>query len=447
MIGTPAGMVHVTITAGGASADVTVSADQLPLGTVLWSNPGDGSGVQDIVPAVPGPSGVADVFAFQGGWTQHFCYSTCSVSAITSDGLTAWTADVSQALQAVPDFQSGLILQNGGSIVRLDGMTGHPYPAYSDPYSELQLVHPDGTVFAWQSLYNQDGSYMGASVIGIDPTTGTAKFSVPVDDPTPPRFSPGYSPEPGYDFTGVYVGSAEYPSSIIGGDGYAYFAYSTPQFDTSFPNNYFLPVVHLTLLRVDTSGNYTKIPVRDFTPASPAAYYGSFNVDGMISNADTGVVLSWTEFETDDGGGAGPSAPFGMAITTGTSVASVNVPVVTGQATSVFPELQGQDGSFYGRVGMGTDTYDVSGYNMVAFDQTGAVRWVVPNDGPAIATADGGLIGGSGVTYDQNGNATGQQARINSKQTPGWLGNILGYTYLDPPDSVSALVSSTTNLV
>jgi len=36
---------HVTITAGAASIDVTVSAAVLPLGTVIWSNPGDGSGV------------------------------------------------------------------------------------------------------------------------------------------------------------------------------------------------------------------------------------------------------------------------------------------------------------------------------------------------------------------------------------------------------------------
>jgi hypothetical protein len=36
------------------------------------------------------------------------------------------------------------------------------------------------------------------------------------------------------------------------------------------------------------------------------------------------------------------------------------------------------------------------------------VRWIVPNDTPQIATADGGVIGQSGITYDQNGNATGQ---------------------------------------
>ncbi|HEX8817337.1 MAG TPA: hypothetical protein VF753_17720, partial [Terriglobales bacterium] len=59
---------HVTITAGGASADVTVSPT-LALGTVLWSNPGDGSGVYKIVPAVPSSSGVADVFAFQNDGT------------------------------------------------------------------------------------------------------------------------------------------------------------------------------------------------------------------------------------------------------------------------------------------------------------------------------------------------------------------------------------------
>ncbi len=55
---------HVTVMAGNATADVSVFADALPLGTVIWSNPGNGSGVDSIVPAVPSSSGVADVFAF-----------------------------------------------------------------------------------------------------------------------------------------------------------------------------------------------------------------------------------------------------------------------------------------------------------------------------------------------------------------------------------------------
>ena len=45
---------------------------------------------------------------------------------------------------------------------------------------------------------------------------------------------------------------------------------------------------------------------------------------------------------------------------------------------------------------------------MVAFDASGNARWMVPNEIPQIATADGGVIGQSGITYDKNGNATGQ---------------------------------------
>src|ERR1035437_3189608 len=72
---------HVTIPAGTASANVPVWAGAMPVGTVLWSNPGNGSGVTKIVPAVPSPNGVADVFAFQADGT---------VQAITRDGPTPW---------------------------------------------------------------------------------------------------------------------------------------------------------------------------------------------------------------------------------------------------------------------------------------------------------------------------------------------------------------------
>jgi hypothetical protein len=44
---------------------------------------------------------------------------------------------------------------------------------------------------------------------------------------------------------------------------------------------------------------------------------------------------------------------------------------------------------------------------MVRFDQTGNIMWSV-GDSPQIATADGGVIGISGTTYDSNGHATGQ---------------------------------------
>ncbi len=85
------------------------------------------------MPAQPSTTGVADVFAFQADGT---------VQAITSDGTTAWIADVSNAFRApegaLPDFQGGLVLAGQSSIWKLDGITGQPYPAYAvDPYPAL----------------------------------------------------------------------------------------------------------------------------------------------------------------------------------------------------------------------------------------------------------------------------------------------------------------------
>jgi len=202
---------HITIAAGSASADVTVSAGALTLGTVLWSNPGDGSGVSSIVPAVPSASGVADVFAFQSDGT---------VQAITSDGTTAWTAGSSYA-GAVPDFQGGLVAMvsgttGGSSIVKLDGMTGQPYP------------------------FNE-------------------------------------------------------PESLLG---------------------------------------------------------------------------------------------YGIAVTNGTSVSQVAWTPIPSQATALYPVLQAQDGSFVGRVGVGPYLGDPTQYYMIAYDASGNVRWMVPDEWPQIATDD-----------------------------------------------------------
>jgi hypothetical protein len=67
---------------------------------------------------------------------------------------------------------------------------------------------------------------------------------------------------------------------------------------------------------------------------------------------------------------------------------------------------------------------------MVSFDATGTVRWIVPNETPQIATADGGVIaqpvnadwtiGPSATIYDQNGIATGQMASLPIQS---WKGN------------------------
>jgi hypothetical protein len=58
--------------------------------------------------------------------------------------------------------------------------------------------------------------------------------------------------------------------------------------------------------------------------------------------------------------------------------------------------------------GLGRSFFGSNSSGMIAFDQSVATLWSVPNDSPYVATADNGVIGNSGRTYDANGNATGQ---------------------------------------
>ena len=216
---------HVTITGGTASADVTVNAAPLPSGTVLWSNPGDGSGAGSVIPAVPSPIGLADVFALQNDGT---------VQALTTQGITAWSLAVPSGAplygsgawtyaSVMPDFQGGLVvtdlLANGGngSIMKVDGITGQPYPAYTlarltDNFVAA-AVHTDGTIFVLQT----------DSVIGINPTTGTQKFSVPLPIPQP-LVTLIRIVRSGAD---IGYGYGEQPAQlIVAGDGNAYVFYA-----------------------------------------------------------------------------------------------------------------------------------------------------------------------------------------------------------------------------
>ena len=346
---------------------------------MIWSNPGDGSGVQSIVPAVPSTSGVADVFAFQADGT---------VQAITSDGTTAWTATV--GWRAMPDFQGGLVTvgQDGSSIYKLDGITGQPYPAYTwDPSAanlSLAGVHTDGTIFA---IENRE-----QSVIGIDPTTGTQKFNV--------RIPIGTALGDTWQTGGGAL------SFLIAGDGNAYVPYTWRE--STGAGGPAGALNHFRLLRVSSAGAYDDIPIYDWN----SAYTDNIPspLGGIITNADQGVLLTFRE---ESGGAMGQPS---MATTTGASASIVSGPQ-SPSGGSVVPMLQAQDGSFVGTFP------DPNTYNndMVAFDATGATRWIVPNETPQIATADGGVIGQSGITYDQNGNATGQMMNLLSQPAYSWI--------------------------
>jgi hypothetical protein len=113
-----------------------------------------------------------------------------------------------------------------------------------------------------------------------------------------------------------------------------------------------------------------------------------------------------------------------IATTTG-GVASVSTTNVSGETAPIDPVLQAQDGTFVGTVGT------TAGENMIAFDGRGNAIWSVPNDYPQIATADGGVIGASGITYDNEGRADGQGALPGTPSWQGFMYSITGDPVVD----------------
>jgi hypothetical protein len=358
----------------------------------------------------------------------------------------------------MPDFQGGLVVnscpENSGSpsILKLDGITGQPYPAYMVASSDCEFgisvaVHTDGTIFVAQPF--------SATVVGIDPTTGAQKFSVPLTQGNANEVEDPYL-APGEANVNIY-------GSIIAGDGFAYVAYG---YEDAVADSTW--VTHLMLLQVDSSGNNNNIDVMDWTTEVPSAILSQVQPI-MITNADQGIFLSWEADPLDHDGplpkpytsdgrlrprsarrssqlvttGTRQAAPrdsyvetptFGMAVvTTAGNVSLVNAPALPGQAGPIAPIVQAQDGSFVGSMGMQGTNGNYAQYSMVAFDASGNVRWTVPNEQPQIATADGGVVGQSGITYDSNGNATGQIGA----PTYSWL----GYAYADGPVEQRLLVA------
>ena len=123
-----------------------------------------------------------------------------------------------------------------------------------------------------------------------------------------------------------------------------------------------------------------------------------------------------------------------LITTSGASVTSrVTLP---SNITYIEPDLQAQDGTYFGIVDYDFDEIDDF---LAKFDAAGNIQWAVPNYYAKMATAHGGLIAQSAddsstVTFDANGNATGQQV---SSETISWIGN--SYVGQSTVDQISSL--------
>jgi hypothetical protein len=183
--------------------------------------------------------------------------------------------------------------------------------------------------------------------------------------------------------------------------------------------------------------------------------YQELGFGGLLTNADQGILVSWTE------GFAGYTAYYstvgytiqqtfvpglemtkltaisGGGIASDVVVSQQSLPSLYTPLTPPFvPILQRQDSSY---VGTFPSNVTIGGLpcvqtNMVAFNLGGSEMWVVPGYTPTIATSDGGVIansvsltgpfcpegGGATTTFDQYGNADGQ---ISNVPIQSWLGN------------------------
>jgi hypothetical protein len=295
---------NVTISAGGASADVTVyPGSSFPTGTVIWSAPGDGSGVTNIMPAVPSPTGVADVFASQGDG---------SVQALTSDGVMAWTSSPAGFGNSyLPDFQGGLVVLGSGtsnyfdtSIYRLDGITGQAYPAYNSTTDATKqfgglgfpAIHTDGTIFTIDySCATVDCSWSSDTttatwVVGIDPSTGTAKFKVPLANST----VQGTNADSWcFQTPGTYsMAINAFPfNPIIGGDGFSYTSYVT--FDATSSE-----IQPAALLWPQAAYQYWSLLQQDTLTSNFGAAFADYNALLNLTGGTAGLVYKDDLYQT-----------------------------------------------------------------------------------------------------------------------------------------------------
>jgi hypothetical protein len=149
----------------------------------------------------------------------------------------------------------------------------------------LTVVHTDGTIFTLD----------GDMVVGIDPTTGSPKFSIKMEDNVSDLL-----PFCEFQVDNRFISPPTVHQMMIAGDGYAYVAYSyrnslsdaqvLGNCNTSFSHD----DVHLRVLRIGSDGSNVDSPIGDWTrdrsSSNPggSAQHGNVPSISIITNADQG---------------------------------------------------------------------------------------------------------------------------------------------------------------
>jgi hypothetical protein len=185
-----AGTITLMATYQGVTAQVTwtISSGPLTIGTAQWSLPADGLNVQEIVPAIPVPTGTADLFSIEYGSNNAPPYM---IRAVAIDGSPVWSSQVPTILyNQMPDWTGGLVVQTSNEqIIKFDAATGQQdwqLTGNSEQFQALSLmaVHPNGAVFVNEATSLgqtvPEASASANQVLALDETTGQTRFVVRV---------------------------------------------------------------------------------------------------------------------------------------------------------------------------------------------------------------------------------------------------------------------------
>jgi IPT/TIG domain len=222
----------------------------------------------------------------------------------------------------------------------------------------------------------------------------------------------------------------------------------------------------LHLLRVGSDGSSTDMIVKQWSwqrtvtqgrdpsnvysfteTESRPPYITHQQMQGMINaitNADTGVLLSWKTDEfnycatlTDLGCASQFQKPaeYHLTTTNGAAIAqdATMMEIAPNQTGPIQPVLQLQDGTFVGTTNAG-GSYTWTGQYMAKFDSSGNVAGVQSGYGPPqMATADGGVVTQDGTFFDSN---LAVKSAVWSLPTYSWFNNAYS-----GPQGLTSLIS------